>query len=229
MPGMYAHSGFLLGTAREASDRAVDAVRQKPEIWPSDTIVSILLAAAATEAFINELTELVAMQRDSAHRQSNPISPPLRAFADVLQEVEESRGSLALKYLMASQTLSGTTFDKGTNPYQDFTTLITLRNDLMHLKPRDTFLEPADGTAGVIQPPKYIRGLQQRGLAHTPPEGVGMSWFNMLQTAPMAVWACDTAQNIILVVLDLIPNEGPGRDPAWSMKNVFRKMQETYK
>jgi hypothetical protein len=215
MPGLFVHSGFLWGTACEARDRAVVAVRENAQVWPADTIVSIVLAAATTEAFINELTELVALQRDAAHRRTNPISLPLRAFADALQEIEESRGSLALKYLIASQTLSGSTFDRGANPYQDFATLINLRNDLMHLKPRDTFLEPDNGLPGVIQPPRYIRGLQQRGLAHTPPEGVGMSWLNMLQTAQMAVWACDTADTIILAVLNFIPDDStPGSDPA---------------
>jgi hypothetical protein len=227
MPGMFVHSGFLWRTACEARDRAVVAVRENPQVWPADTIVSIVLAAAAAEAFINELTELVALQRDAAYRRTNPISPSLRAFADALQAIEESHGSLVLKYLMASQTLSGSTFDKGCNPYQDFATLINLRNDLMHLKPRDTFLEPVDGLPGSIQPPRYIKGLQQRGLAHTPPKPVGMSWLNMLQTAQMSVWACDTAHNIILAVLDLIPDETtPGRDPAWMLKDFFRKKQQ---
>jgi hypothetical protein len=224
MPGLFVHSGFLWATACEARDRAAGAVRDNAQVWPADAIVSIVLAAAATEAFINELTELVALQRDAAYRRTNPISLALRAFADALQEIEESRGSLALKYLMASQTLSGSTFDKGSNPYQDFATLVNLRNDLMHLKPRDTFLEPDNGLPLVIQPPRYIRGLQQRGLAHTPPEGVGMSWLNMLQTPQMAVWACDTAHNIILAVLSFIPDaSGPALDPAFMLKNFFRK------
>jgi hypothetical protein len=227
MPGLVVHSGFLWGTACEARDRAVVAVRENSQVWPADTIVSIVLAAATTEAFINELTELVALQRDAAYRRTNPISHSMRDFADALQEIEESRGSLALKYLIASQTLSGSTFDKGSNPYQDFATLINLRNDLMHLKPRDTFLEPDNGLPGIIQPPKYIRGLQQRGLAHTPPQGVSMSWLNMLRTAQIAVWACDTAHNIILAILNSIPDESPpNRDPTWMLKDLFRKKQD---
>jgi hypothetical protein len=226
MPGLFVHSGFLWKTVCEARDRAVVAVRENPQVWPADTIVAIVLAAAAAEAFINELTELVALQRDAAYRRTNPISLPLRAFADALQEIEESRGNLALKYLMASQTLSGSTFDKGSNPYQDFATLIHLRNDLMHLKPRDTFLEPENGLPGIIQPPGYIKALQQRALAHTPPKGVGMSWLNMLQTAQMSAWACDTAHSIILAVLNFIPDEStPDRDPAWMLKDFFRKKQ----
>jgi hypothetical protein len=226
MPGLIVHSGFLWSTACEARDRAGTAVAENSQIWPADTIVSIILAAAATEAFINELTELVVLGRDAAYRRTHPISGPLRAFADALQEIEESRGSLALKYLIASQTLSGSTFDKGSNPYQDFATLINLRNDLMHLKPRDTFIEPENELPVIIQPPKYIRDLQQRRLAHTPPTGVNMSWLNMLQTSAMAVWACDTALSIILAVLNLIPDEStPAHDPTWMIKDLFRNKQ----
>ena len=223
MPGMYMHSGFLWATACEARDRAAAVVRDNPQAWPTDTIVSIILAAATTEAFINELTETVGIQRDSPWRQTNPISLPLRAFADALQEIEESRGSLGLKYLIASQTLSGTSFDKGTNPYQDFAILITLRNDLMHLKPRDTFLEK-QGSPLQIHPPKYIKALQQRGLARTPKKDVGMSWLNILQTLEMAVWACDTAGNVIQAVLRLIPDDFV-LDPAWGLKSIFMKKQ----
>jgi hypothetical protein len=220
------HSGLLWLTACQARDRALFASRDSAQVWPSDTIVCIVLAAATTEAFINELTDLVALQRDAAYRRTNPISVPLRAFADALQEIEEARGSLTLKYLIASQTLSGCTFDKGCNPYQDFDTLVKLRNDLMHLKPRDAFVEPEDGGPFRVQPPRYIKSLQQRGLGHIPPAGVSISWVNILQTAQMAVWACDTALNIILAVLSLIPDAPtPGQDPAWGMKNIFRAKQ----
>ncbi len=221
MPGIIVHSGFLFGTARDARDRAIAAVRADSQVWPSDTIVAIVLAAVATEAFINELVEMVALDRDI----SNPISPLLRAFADALQEIEEARGSLLLKYLIASQTLSGSTFNKEINPYQDFATLVTLRNDLMHVKPRDTFTHSGGGST-LIEPPKYIRNLQQHRLARPPEESVGMSWLNIIQTAEMAIWACDAAYNIILAVLDFIPdNPVPSLDPSSMFKTIFRKKQ----
>lgn len=226
---MYAHSGSIWRTACQARNRAAAAVEENSETWPEDTIVAIVLAAAATEAFINELAESIAIHRDSPYRPSDSISAQTRACADALQEIEESRGSLTLKYLIASQTLSGSTFEKGTNPYQDFVTLIKLRNDLMHLRPQDSFLDPKEGMPGLIlEPPKYIKALQQRGLARTPPHGKGgISWFNLLQTREMAAWACETAQNIILAVMDFIP-EGPvpALDPAWMFRDMFKKQQK---
>jgi hypothetical protein len=211
MPEMFAHSGELFGAARDARDRAIAAVQANPQAWPSDTIVAIILAAATTEAFINELTEWVAIDRDRLVRQSNPISPELHAFADALQEVEKAQGNLQLKYLVASQTLSGSMFEKGKNPYQDFATLVNLRNDLMHVKPR--------------QPPKYIKNLQQLRIAHSHKKNVSMSWFNVIQTDKMAIWACKTAHNIILAVLDFIPdNPNPALGPSSQFKTLFRKV-----
>ena len=117
---------------------------------------------------------------------------------------------------MAAQTLRGSPFDKGTNPYQDFSTLVTLRNDIMHLKPKDRVVIASDGGQSV-KVPMYIAALQQRGLASST---VGMSWFDTIQTVKMASWAPKTAHEIILAVLDLIP-DGPG-DPTSMFKNIFR-------
>lgn len=220
MAGMYVHSAHLWLTACEARDRAVAAARANPDAWPSDAIVAILLAAASAEAFINEFAEILEMDKsDLGHRQ---LLPPLRACADALVEVEDARGSLSLKYLIASQILSGSMFDKGSNPYQDFAVLIKLRNDLMHLKPQDTFVHSVGSTA--VQVPKYIEALQQRGLARTPSPKVGISWFNRLQTAEMAKWACDTAHAIILAVLAMVPDDPvPAKDPSWMFKHMFRR------
>jgi len=220
MPVLYAHSGHLYLTACEARDRAVASAQKDANAWPSDAIVAIILSATSTEAFINELVEFVVLSKSKGDGVS--LSRELLAFAGVLEEIEDARGSLALKYLMASQTLGGTPFDKGANPFQDFSTLITLRNDIMHLKPRD-ILVSLTPEAAALDVPKYVVALQQRGLARTPSPGVMISWFNRLQTSEMAVWATQTARAIILAVLALIPDDPvPTRDPAWMFKTLFR-------
>jgi hypothetical protein len=221
MAGMYFHSGHLLGIAREARDRAVAQVQANPDALPADTTVVIVLAAASTEAFINELAEMAAIERDNPLRQSNPIPAELRTFADALQEIEEARGSILLKYLMASRILSGSSFNKGINPFQDFAVLTMLRNDFMHLKPRDTFVEANDGALPKVKVPKYVEALQQRGLARTSDPEILMSWFNLLQTDKMATWACQTTHNIILAVLDLIPDNTDPSNQALSMFKGF--------
>ena len=219
MPVLWTHAASIWLTACEARNRAIDTVQKEPNAWPMDSIVAIVLSAAATEAFINELAELIAM---SNSRHENILSQELRAFAVVIEEIEQSRGSLLLKYLMAAQTLRGFPFDKSSNPFQDFATLITLRNDVMHLKPRDTDVV-TDGIQSIAVP-KYVVALQQRKLARTPPPNVGMSWFNRLQTTEIASWAPRVARDIILAVLDLIPDDDTGRDPTDMLKRQFRNL-----
>lgn len=219
MPVSYVHSAHIWLTACEARNRATEAVMKDPNAWPTDSIVAILLSAAATEAFINELAELITVTKVQFEAF---LSNELKAFADVIDEVEESRGSLLLKYLMAAYTLRGSPFDKGTNPFQDFATLVALRNDIMHLKPKDRTVIGPDGIESVTNP-KYIVALQNRGIARTPSPNVSLSWLNSLQTAEVAVWAAKAAHEIILAVLDLIPDDPfPGRDPASMLKNQFR-------
>ncbi len=211
-----AHSGHIWLIACDARDRAIERVKNDPDHPPSDAIVAIILSAAATEAFINELAEVIAMTRV---RLDETLSTEVRAFADAIREIEESHGSLQDKYLTAAQTLRGSPFDKGTNPFQDFDTLVKLRNDLMHAKPKDGLEIDANGALSTAVP-KHITALQQRRLARTPCQGVNISWFDTLTTEKMATWAPKTAHAIILAVLDLIP-DGPF-DPALMFKYVFR-------
>jgi hypothetical protein len=160
---MVVHSAYLLGVAREARDRAVAAVKENSESWPSDANVAIILAAASTEAFINELAELVAIYMASPLRKSPPMPPQLPGFAEAMNEIEGSHGSVKLKYLIASQTLRGEMFDKGAPPYQDFDILVKLRNDHMHLKPIDTFT-PVEGGGSAMQPLDTSGAFRNAGL-----------------------------------------------------------------
>ena len=206
--------------AHEARDRVVTAVADNPSVWPGDATVAVLMAAVSTEAFINELAALLKMHRDSAHAG---LTAPLRACADALEEIETSRGSLSLKYLMAYTTLASAPVDKGANPYQDFATLMKLRNDLVHLKPHDTF-DAQPGGDHRVRWPKYIEELEKRGFARRRQEGVATSWLSALQTEKMARWACVTALNVILGVLDLIPDGSS--DPVADLRWVFCMVRE---
>jgi hypothetical protein len=149
------------------------------------------------------------------------ISPQVSAFGDALEEAERSRGSIRLKYLIASQTLSGQMFAKGENPFQDFDRLIKLRDDHMHLKPLDT--EPvSEGGVLVTKPPAYIEAFTGQGLAQKVDRGVSMAWLHRIQTAEMADWACRTALNIILAVLDMFPDGNHMEDMSHGFKVAFR-------
>jgi hypothetical protein len=78
--------------ALTARDRAAEARRLDPKSMPPDALVSIVMAAAATEAFINELQAYYDLEKTVANLQPREL-----ACADALAEVERIRGSTELR------------------------------------------------------------------------------------------------------------------------------------
>lgn len=113
MGGMAFHAAEFMAIALDARNRAADARRSNPRVMASDALVSIVMAAAATEAVINELGAYYELT-------VSPLEPRETASGVALAEVERSRGSTELKYLVASLALSGHTFDRGGPPFQEF-------------------------------------------------------------------------------------------------------------
>ena len=197
MPGMFSHVAPVWQMACRARDRALAAQGQGPR---EDALVAIILAVVTTEAFINELAEYISIVKEAGLPVGVPAS--LVAFSAAHREAESGHGSTQLKYTLAAALIDGRPFDRGANPFQDFQTLVRLRNDIMHLKPKDQF-DPAKSM--ISEPPKYVAALQARGLALSE-AGVSYSWFDVVQTKEMAVWACETARSIVLDVLRRLPS-----------------------
>jgi hypothetical protein len=202
---LFVHWYSYLGMAREARDRARMIIEIDPRSWPSESIAAILMSALAVEAFINELGPLV--RSDTGHYTSEhlPEKGVLTDLAVTLDEVETNRGTIALKYHMASKILSGNTFDVSRSPFQDFSRLITLRNLLVHLRPGDT----VDENGKVVPSEKVIRQFQRERLTYSSdpgdkPQGT-VSWLNELQTERMATWAYAAACGIVRAVIDMLP------------------------
>lgn len=195
---MFILSGHLLGYARDARDRAVSAVESNPDVIPSDTSVAIIMSAAATEGFINEVSEFTYRHRDK-------VAPKYVEFANQLKELENRHEPVKKKYLTASRLLSGKPFNEEEDPFQDFAALIDLRNAHMHLKSRDDF-DFKDGKL-INKEPDYVLILQSRGLFQRfESRNVRVSWMHAIQTADTAKWAVEAAQNIIDAVLDMTPD-----------------------
>jgi hypothetical protein len=233
MPVIIDHSFTLWSLAWDARNRAVEVEAKWPGDFASDATVAIILAAASTEGFINELAETVRIERERPELFS--VWPPLIDFADAHEELEnpkekdKRRGSTGEKYLAAAQKLSGTAFKKRDQPYQDLATLLRLRDLHMHLRPLDKVGPVENGpseepTITITRPEgriAFIRGLMGTGLTWKCDDDaqIGTSWLNLLQTASMAEWACRAALNIIRAILGMIP-DGPA-DTARMFKKDF--------
>lgn len=189
----------------------------EPQALPASSITSIVMSALAVEAFINELAEAADMAQIGLEGITSPALENLQDLANTLKEVEDSLGSVTLKYQMAYRVLSGATFPRDRAPFQAFRQLVNLRNLLVHLKPGDRH-----SSSGHVEPSQsLIREFQQRGYTRTrgrragDPLG-GMSWLQEIQTVQMAEWAYNTALSIISAVGAAIP-EDPTRTAGIDM------------
>jgi hypothetical protein len=198
MVGIIFNAGPLFSIAKNAyettkgtgSDRSSDH---------DEALVAIVFAAASLEAFINEAAELASII--DVPGEVTPTS--VKTFASTAEEVGTGRGSIRLKFLLAKAAFQGETYDKGTQPYQDFNSLVDLRNALVHLKPRDKIIIQ-DGTLSV-EVPSVINGLRSRKiLAEFGPKSF-VTWTALISTRAVARWACNTAAAMVHSVLDILP------------------------
>jgi hypothetical protein len=217
---LHFHALQLLVTACRARNRAIKDEaehRAKGEaiVMVSDATAAVVLAAAATEAFINEFAETISVLRQNAATW-NPsrITLGMGAAADEIFDLEFLRRSVLTKYSVAAKRL-GKRIDKGSLLYQDFDRLIGLRNALMHIHP----VRPTEAHSGE----KIADKLAARGIAMKREPGTSFSWYDRVQTADLARWACASARAIILEVLDQVPPT-PG-DPLKFVQDGYR----TYK
>jgi hypothetical protein len=220
---LFFHSCRLLSFARDAAARARAEVASHPTRSPQDAVTAIVMSAVAAEAFINELGELGQTSKGLSWVARTADTQKLLEFGEAYEEIEGARGSLVLKFQIASKVLGGQFLPKGENPLQDFSVLISLRNDIVHLKPRDNITIGQDGRLN-IQPPRYIAALQSRGLTRRFGAIDSASWFDLLMSVELADWAHMTSENMILKILALIPDkDDPTKDPASIMKSMFRR------
>lgn len=202
------HSHQLLEIAREAVIRARDSAA-KGHALTGDAILAIVMAAASTEAFINEFAEWAPWMHSFLGLEDTPGA--INDCAAVLEDLEEARAPVGTKYLFASRVLSGKAFNRGSAPYQDFQLLIGLRNAIMHIK-------PAFG-GNSHQGKRLVESLGNRGIALAS-EGYMPSWFDQLMTPAVATWAHAAALDMIHAFLDLVPI--PPSDPLEHYRQSFR-------
>jgi hypothetical protein len=125
------------------------------------------------------------------------------AFAELGKEIEESRGSLELKY-RARWIFAGEAFDRSAAPYQDFALLTALRNALIHYKLVDKFYATEDGPLR-MEIPKIVEQLRSKNVLADSPSHVGAPWISRITTPAMARWACLSSAAMIKEIVEIAP------------------------
>jgi hypothetical protein len=186
----------------------VDAVRWAKDVssdvddttpGQSEALVSLMFASLSIETFMNELVYHADVKSTG---KAHPL-PSLQTFADVLTEMEQSKAPITSKILMGKFILSGESFDKGKNPYQDFALLVRLRNEITHQKAYEEFRvedgKPAYKKRNILE---SFSGMNVLGKAYYQNQEVVTNWLDEISTRAMAVWACGATAGIVNAMLD---------------------------
>jgi hypothetical protein len=187
----YFYAGHLFKIAKRA---AASSIKD-----PDFSIISIMFSVSALEAFINESVELARIV-PTAERQK-----AVQSYVAVMSELEERREALLIKFHMAMLVFSGSTWDEGAQPFQDFKLLVTVRNHIVHMKAdrwdsKLTRRGPEPRSLG--QYPKFIAALQQRNVVGKP---LSRTWLALVNDKRVARWACETAATITRAFVDGVP------------------------
>jgi hypothetical protein len=161
---------------------AVDAAKSisaPPRVGGQDVaLVSIVFAAASLEAFLSEAAYLAEFSQHLVNvgaglgQPKVPEPDVVSAFAQIMDDAEDSKASLESKFHFANLVLTGKAYDRGTVPYQDFALLIAARNALAHFKSKEYFSK-AEGKPAVFNQEKVVEKLRPKNLLHEPTPGAG--------------------------------------------------------
>ena len=193
-----------------------------------DALVSIIFSALALEAFINEIPALAKCEKqdgsteafldklidaieelDSQDLRKISLQPfflrvlcvlPSSFFRNLFVSPNSKKKNTQHKFMLASEALNSG-FKKGDKLYQNFADLFKLRDCLVHLKPEDIIEEQEDGEI------KYFgrdltKRLRSKGIfLDTSVDSIILK----VSTAKAALWACNTASEMVNAILDKLP------------------------
>jgi hypothetical protein len=195
--------GSLHSLAKKAYERTLTAASEQTPHQP-DALSAIILSVVSLEALIGELVEVVRGLLPNCPEDSRNRG---KALIDALELIEEGRGQLALKFQVAKFILSGSPYQTGASPYQNFDLLLEIRNGLVHPK---AFSVKSDESGSAVDPLRKFREKLRslEIIAEIPKENVMAPFSTWVQTKAAARWACNTA---VAMVHSLF--EAPAEDP----------------
>lgn len=201
----YGNAGFLFHTAREAYQKAQLNGHGAQIIESPNSLVAVVFSALATEAFVNEIPEFA--------EQSTDQSDWVKNLAALGKKVEESNGQITLKVAVMFIVLTGQTYDASRQPFQDFETLVRLRNELAHIKPVDIFERDTNGV--ITNSPRRILSRLPAHILATPPrednednvgQNVPLPLTGYVSTPAAAKWACNTLAHLVEAIVASMPS-----------------------
>lgn len=198
---MFADAAVLFGRAKEAFERCEKSSDHDRQPGQMGAIDAVVFSVVALEGFINEVSELA--RKGQPDGQVNP--PSVENFGQLLGEVEDERGGLRLKFMLAHWVFTGQTYDASRPPFQDFILLIKIRNAIIHHKTEGSLTQEVDGSIKVVGVPKLISPFESKHILAKTEGGFIISWTYKIATAAFARWACNTSSQVINSIIDMVP------------------------
>jgi hypothetical protein len=168
-----------------------------------DAIGAVILTYTAFEAFLNEVSQLAqTLVREHASGETDVQDSILERLALVLRVAQDHNASASYRYDLALKVM-GASIDPGQGARQSLSTLIKLRNDLVHAKSEETeiYLRPdpqdADSLGRVVQRhkhPRYFQFLEDKGVLANGNED--HRWIYRICSRDVADWACNTVEEL---------------------------------
>jgi hypothetical protein len=142
-----------------------------------------------------------------------------------MKEIEDSKGSIRLKFMLTNLIFAGKTYEKSEQPYQDFALLFKIRDALMHLKPQDEFKVTHNGNVVRVMKPKILEALQSKNILANLDEKLVADWKSMISTQAVARWACNTAVDIVHSTLRILPESYFRKGAIAAYGNLFQPVK----
>jgi hypothetical protein len=185
-------AGMLFNVALNAA-KSINAEARTGGQLP--TLTSVVFSVISLEAFLNEMTESA---EDNATMDYEPKT--VGTFAQVMRDMEMA--SLETKFILSNWVLTGNSLDRSAPPYQDFSSLMALRNQLVHFKPSDKVVGTVVNTEAINK--KRLKKLESKHILA--PAMYQGSWVYHATTKAVAEWSCKTASEIVADFSSKVPN-----------------------
>ncbi len=228
--GFVCNAGPLFEIAKRAYHNAKAATKNDRGHESEEPLIAIVFAAAAAEAFINEFAKHAEIYSHLGKELAKLVDhtpdpewtdpPTVDLLAALLPEAEKHKASPNSKYQIAKLVLTSKTFDGGGPPFQDFVSLMKLRNAIMHMD-FDQIKSVKIGEVEV-EYPGIIKNLESKGILADikSDKNTICSWLLLVRTPAVAKWACNATANIVKDIMDSVPATGLLRKTMDSMQLV---------
>ena len=190
-------------------DRTFNAARN------GEGVICAILCATVLEAYLSDLMNFYGFLSktpikfyENDHPANNYLNDRERKLLCGLIEAENKRDGLRHRFCILGD------WDKSEKTYQNFNTLIKIRNALVHLKPEEVVL--CEDTAKFTGYPKFLNDFFQKKIIKKPQNF--KSWIELIETQEFCLWCQNTVYRAIEKSNQMLPDT--------NVKTYF--VEETY-